>query len=94
MYFALWNDADQSAAEDTWQATIDANPLTVSRPDALVEGESYTLYYFADVDGDGTCDGPAVAMDHAWSEPIPNVSADVAIDATHNVNFDGDCSKH
>jgi hypothetical protein len=33
-------------------------------------------------------------MDHAWSEPIPDVSADVSIEVTHDIDFDGDCSKH
>lgn len=94
MYFALYDDADDSAPVDTWQLTVDQDPLVFSRADELVEGKSYTLYYYADVNGNGTCDGPAINMDHAWSQSISTVSADVEITDTHSLNFNGDCSKH
>lgn len=68
--------------------------LLQSFPDALMEGHSYALYYYVDVNSNNTCDGPALDMDHAWAVPIAEVTGDVDLVGLHNFNLDGDRSKH
>jgi hypothetical protein len=95
MHFALWNDANDTTVVNTWEVIIDAEPLVASWPDAVTEGQSYTLYYYVDTNENDACDGPDVAMDHAWSMPIAEVTAAVEVTDVHNLDFSaGDCSRH
>ena len=95
MHFALWNDANDTAAVGTLEVTIDAEPFVVSSPNAVTEGQSYTLYYYVDINGNDACDGPELTMDHAWSMPIAEVTAAVEVTDVHNTDFSaGDCSRH
>jgi hypothetical protein len=95
MHFALWNDANDTTVVDTWEVIIDAEPLVASWPNAVTGGQSYTLYYYVDTNENDACDGPDVAMDHAWSMPIAEVTAAVDVTDTHNLDFSsGDCSRH
>lgn len=57
-----------------------------------LKGSGYTPHsgqkmYLADVNGNAACDGPDLAKDHGWREVVSNVSADVLLDVTHNLNF-------
>jgi len=95
MHFALYDDADDTTAVNTWEVTVDADPLVASWPDALTEGQSYRLYYYVDTNANDACDGPALNMDHAWSMPIAAATAAVEVTDTHStLNFDdGACAK-
>lgn len=91
MWFALYDNADLNTPVDTTPVTIDADPLVASWPDALTGGQSYTLYYYADINGNDMCDDPG---DHFWSMQTGEVTANVEITDSHDLDFDGDCSKH
>ena len=91
MWFALYDNADLTTPVDTTSVTIDADPLVASWPDALTGGQSYTLYYYADINGNDMCDDPG---DHFWSMQTGEVTANVEITDSHDIDFDGDCSKH
>lgn len=56
--------------------------------DATVGVGAHVLFYWADVDGNGTCEGPAVDLDHGWSEQIGNpVSAQEMVQRNADQNF-------
>jgi hypothetical protein len=61
-----------------------------SGTDALDQGSSYTLYWYADVNDNMTCDD---GTDHYWSLAIPSVTADVDESHMHTTTFNGDCTK-
>jgi hypothetical protein len=92
--FALWDDADDSAPVATDEVVADADPLTVEFADTLEAGGSYTLYFYADADDDGVCNDGQPDNEHNWSEAAASVSADVEIIRDHDIEFDGDCTKH
>ena len=59
LYLALWDDAG-AAPVATQNVVLDANvALNVVFQDAMIEGNSYTLYYYADLNANGMCNGPA-----------------------------------
>ncbi len=98
LYFALWDDTNTTAAVATAEKTImsggggggGGGGNTVSFADALVEGHSYVLYWYADVNANMTCD---MGTDHHWSLAIPTVTADAVVSHTHSTTFNGDCTK-
>lgn len=97
LYFSLWDDADASAAVATTSKTImsgggggggGGNEVTFA--DALVEGHSYTLYWYADLDANTMCD---MGSDHHWSMTASAITADVPLVHQHTATFNGDCTK-
>jgi len=98
LYFALWDDANTTAPVANEQKTImsggggggGGGGNTVSFADALVEGHSYTLYWYADLNANTMCD---MGTDHHWSLAIANVTADAMLSHTHTTTFNGDCTK-
>jgi len=51
----------------------------------LVEGESYLVRFFADLNGNGECDAPP--DDHSWELEAPDVTADVTLTYNHDTDF-------
>lgn len=87
IWFALWDDANTSAAVATrTTATDGAGNLSETFSGALVEGHSYTLYWAADFNGNGACNSPPA--DHGWSVAISTVSGNVSETYNHDTNFD------
>lgn len=52
---------------------------------SIMSGVSYTGVYWADMNGNQTCD--AAPTDHVWQISIAASSLDVQEGVTHNVNF-------
>ena len=93
LYFSLWDDADDMdpVATMTKDVVKGGGGNTIELADKLTEGKSYTLYWFADVNENETCD---MDTDHHWNLKIDAVKADAALVHQHTAMFDGDCSKH
>ena len=51
----------------------------------LVEGESYWIDFYADLNGNGQYDAPST--DHAWRMELNNAKNDTTLVFSHNVNF-------
>ncbi|MCH8331578.1 MAG: hypothetical protein IH946_09415, partial [Bacteroidetes bacterium] len=81
----LWNITDNLEAGRQTIDTIPQADFSVSFPGALHAGDSYTLEFYADFDGNGTYDAPPI--DHAWDMSIPDVGGDTTIMFDHNTNF-------
>jgi len=59
--------------------------------DGLLEGnESYHLDFYADHNGNGTCDPPPV--DHTWRESLGPVTGPVTLNWQHTANFVDVCA--
>ena len=99
LFFALWDDADTSAAVATTTLAImsggggggGGGGNNIALTDVLVEGHSYTLYWYADINDNMTCD---MTTDHSWNLAVANVAADANLTHQHVALFDGDCTKH
>jgi hypothetical protein len=57
----------------------------------MVDGTPYSFAWYADLDGNGNCDG---ASDHVWSIPVQGtpaapepVTADAALTYNHDTTF-------
>jgi hypothetical protein len=53
--------------------------------DALQEGMSYRIDYYADFNSNGVCDAPPT--DHVWSEPVPAFTGDTVVSVGHTTDF-------
>ncbi|MGB5812318.1 MAG: hypothetical protein WBG86_17400 [Polyangiales bacterium] len=95
MYFALFRDSDDTAPVATATLDVASDEITQTLPDVFVlfSGETYTLYYYADINGNEVCEDGEGA-DHYWSIDILEPSGDTTITSNHSLTFDGDCSKH
>jgi hypothetical protein len=99
LYFTLWDDADSSAPVATTEKEImsggggggGGGSNAIDLPGVLVEGHSYTLYWYADLNDNMTCD---MDTDHHWHLAIPEVTGPVAESHQHTTTFDGDCTRH
>lgn len=98
LYFSLRNNADDAEVASHEHAVVSGggggggggggdNTITLST--VLAEGGNYTLYWYADVNANSTCD---MDTDHHWSMSIPSVSADVMLEHQHTLDFNGDCT--
>jgi hypothetical protein len=67
------------------QGVVSNGTVSFSFADILEAQTTYTVDFFADIDGDGLCDAPP--DDHAWSESIGPVSEDLTLDWTHDMDF-------
>lgn len=70
--------------------TLDAGNTVVTNGNfeiitSIMSGVSYTGVYWADINGNQTCDAPPT--DHVWEISIAASSLDVQEGVTHNVNF-------
>jgi len=78
------------AIEDNRMTTVAGDgTFSFTFADNLLGGESYTIDFYADHNGNGQCDSPPT--DHSWRETIPAVSGDVTIDFQHNTDFTDVC---
>ena len=84
----------ETAALETQTGTIAAAPATtafsVTFAKTLVIGEPYSVKLWVDVNGNATCDGPALAQDHAWSVDVQTSLAGhptAAVSYAHNTSF-------
>jgi hypothetical protein len=59
--------------------------------DELVAGD-YTIYWFADLSGDGACQAPPA--DHAWSHAFTIATTDAIVDHVHATDFNPDACTH
>ena len=82
--FALVDDAD--ATTTVWASDVVAGVITETWVGAVTAGHSYTLFWYADLDGSQTCTSPPA--DHGWSEAIPAVTAQVDVSRDHNAVFE------
>jgi hypothetical protein len=87
LYFAVGNPADTTEPATTQTAVGPAvgADLTVVFTDAMIEGNSYTLVWYADTDSNAMC-GPE---DHVWSMPVAAgpITMDVTINDAHDTLF-------
>lgn len=87
IWFALWDDANSSNAVATrTTATDGSGNLSETFTGVLVAGHSYTLYWAADLNGNGACNTPPA--DHGWSLAIASVSGTANEMYNHDTNFD------
>jgi len=70
--------------------TVQAGTFSLSRTSALEAAHSYYLDYYADMNGNGTCDAPPV--DHVWRLKIDQVTAAVDISDKHRMGFNDSCA--
>jgi plastocyanin len=86
------------AGQTFWLALLDAatgEELVRTRTEARVtfdvkiqglkQGESYTVDFYADHNGNGRYDAPPA--DHAWRLEAPDLAGDTQLNFTHNTNF-------
>lgn|GEM_PF-5635285 len=69
---------------------IASGKFTLTKEKALVDGHRYFLDYYADVNGNQSCDAPTT--DHVWRIPIDTVTSNISITDTHKMNFHDSCS--
>ena len=79
-------EAGDNSAKGTQSTTVTDGGFSVTFPGVLEAGRAYTVKYYADLSGNGTCDAPPA--DHGWSESVPAVTGKVTLPVTHNTNFD------
>jgi len=82
--------ASDDTVIDTQSTTVADGAFSFSWTDALDEGATYTVHYYADLNESGGCDSPP--DDHGWERTIDAVSADVVLDVTHDTNFTDVCA--
>lgn len=95
LHFALWDDGNSAApvathAEGPLAQGGPQAGITVVFEEAIAEGRSYKLYWYADDEGDTVCDAGA----NHWSHEIPTITGDFTAVRNHDTSFDGDCTKH
>ena len=84
-------DASGGAHVVTDQSTtVSGGDFSFSFPGVLEEGHSYHVDYYADFNGNGSCDAPPT--DHVWRKDVDNVQDNVNLQVTHNTNFTDVCS--
>lgn len=76
--------ADNDDPRESGTATITNGSFTFTWPLAVDDGLAYYIDFYADVDGNGTCEA---GTDHVWRVDIPAVSGNVTVNETHNTNF-------
>lgn len=75
----------------TDQTTVPANgSIAFTWTDELEYNHDYVLDFYADHNGNGSCDGPPA--DHAWRLDLGTVTGNVSRDFQHNTNFTDVCS--
>ncbi len=97
VFFALWDNANTIGAVANQMVTVGGGGMNGNMAvfaDGIEEGKTYAVYVYADVDGNTTCDGPALDMDHAWKIDIASVTAAATETLAHDTTFTGDCTKH
>ena len=82
MYIGVVDAADSSLVGEVKHAVITGGNVNFSWPKLLVAGHAYNLAYFADLNGNATCDPKAT--DHQWLKAVPTVSGNVAATGVHN----------
>lgn len=83
-------DRDLDARIFTEDVSISSGKFTLTKEKVLVDGHRYYLDYYADVNGNHSCDAPIT--DHVWRIPIDSVSSNVSITDTHKMNFHDSCA--
>lgn len=78
---------DGGAAADAGTAVVTSNGI-FEITTSIMSGVSYAGVFWADINGNQTCD--AAPTDHVWDINIPASSVDVQESVQHNVNF-GTC---
>jgi hypothetical protein len=81
---------DGAAIAHSGYAALEGDALSFGWEGLLEVGEAYTVDYFADNNGDGTCNAPP--DDHVWRQSIPAVTGDVALAVVHDTNWVNVCS--
>ncbi|MBI5501838.1 MAG: hypothetical protein HY907_16465 [Deltaproteobacteria bacterium] len=84
MNAALVDLADGSVV-DRLVATVAAGAFELAWPGELQAGRDYRVDYYADYNGNGTCDAPPA--DHGWTVDVPPFSDDVTLGVTHSTTF-------
>ena len=74
----------------TDQTTVPANgAVAFTWADELEYDHDYVLDFYADHNGNGTCDAPPT--DHAWRMDLGTVTGDIVRDFQHDTNFTDVC---
>ncbi|MFH2005878.1 MAG: hypothetical protein ABI333_04735 [bacterium] len=82
LYVAVVDASDDSVlARDS--VALASGEFSFYWPNILVEGGSFRIDYYADVDADGACADP----DHIWSRELSMVSDDEAVVVEHDAIF-------
>ncbi|MBK7859455.1 MAG: hypothetical protein IPJ65_12690 [Archangiaceae bacterium] len=61
------------------------NTGTLTVPNVLQPGTVYNIDFYADVNGNNTCDAPGT--DHEWRITVTGSTAGLTMDYAHNANF-------
>lgn len=78
-------DVSTDAVVATDSAVVTGGAFSFIWAGALAEGGTYRIDYYADFNGNGTCDAPP--QDHVWSVAVPAFTGDTTVDVTHNTDF-------
>jgi len=70
--------------------TVSGGLFSFHFPGILEQGHGYHVDYYADVNGNGSCDAPPT--DHVWRTDVDNVQDNVNLQVTHNTSFTDVCS--
>jgi hypothetical protein len=84
-------EADDSVVADGSQNIGDDGSFSFSWSGLLEGGRSYHLDFYADHNGNGTCDPPP--SDHAWQVYLGTVSGPVTYDWQHTADFVDVCTR-
>lgn len=88
VYVRVLNRTSKSVVKKDEMVLVSANQ-NFDWPGLLENGHDYYLDFFADLNGNGSCDAPDT--DHSWRIKINQVSKDMVIDDQHNMNFSDIC---
>ncbi len=83
-------DATETVVDTQTAVMGDDGELSMVFADALEEGESYHVDWYADFNDNGLCD--AAPDDHQWSVSIDAVTDDVVVTYDHDTEFADVCS--
>lgn len=83
-------DSDGAIVANETRTVAGDGKFSLSWTNVLTKGQSYHVDFYADHNGNGSCDSPAT--DHAWRQTIAAVSADVSRDFQHDTNFTDVCA--
>ena len=70
--------------------TVANGAFSLSWSKLLLNGDSYKLHFYADVNGNGVCDAPP--DDHVWEKDLGTITAAKTFDFPHDANLTDICA--
>ena len=90
LHVAVLDAATDAHVVTDQSQTVSGGTFSFNFPGVLEQGHNYHVDYYADFNGNGSCDSPPT--DHVWRAEVSDVQDNVNLQVTHNTNFTDVCS--